>query len=117
MRIQGLLGVVTFLLVAWLISENRKRVKPQTVLTGVVVQFAIAAVLLYIPVFKRIFLFLNSVVLALDTSTKAGTAFVFGYLGGGPAPYATQDPPSSFILAFQALPLVLVIGALSSLLF
>jgi CNT family concentrative nucleoside transporter len=42
---------------------------------------------------------------------------VFGHLGGGDAPYETAFPENSFVLAFRALPLVLVIGALSSLLF
>jgi CNT family concentrative nucleoside transporter len=55
--------------------------------------------------------------LALEAATKDGTSFVFGYLGGGTPPFMLTDPGSSFILAFQALPLVLIIGALSALLF
>jgi CNT family concentrative nucleoside transporter len=81
------------------------------------VQLSIAGVLLYVPFFKRFFLLLNNMVLALESATKAGTSFVFGYLGGGTPPFLLQDPGSNFILAFQALPLVLVIGALSALLF
>ena len=69
------------------------------------------------PFFKKVFLLLNDVALALDAATRAGTSFVFGYLGGGPTPYTVQDAGSNFVFAFQALPLVLVIGALSSLLF
>jgi CNT family concentrative nucleoside transporter len=53
----------------------------------------------------------------LEESTQAGTAFVFGYLGGGPAPFEISQPASSFILAFRALPLLLLISALSSLFF
>src|SRR5262249_35935753 len=102
---------------AWITSEKRKSVKVSTVLTGVIVQFTIAALLLYVPVFKRFFLLLNNVVLALDSATRAGTSFVFGYIGGGPPPFMLQDPGANFVLAFQSLPLVLVIGALSSLLF
>jgi CNT family concentrative nucleoside transporter len=117
MRFQGVLGIFVFLAIAWLISEKRRVVKVSTVVTGVAFQFAIAGILLYIPFFKRIFLLLNNVVLALDSATKAGTSFVFGYLGGGPPPFMLQDPASNFVLAFQSLPLVLVIGALSSLLF
>ena len=117
MRLQGVLGILVFLTIAWMLSEKRKSVKLATVLTGVGVQFAIAALLLYIPLFKRAFVVLNNVVLALDSATRAGTAFVFGYLGGGPPPFMMQDPGANFILAFQSLPLVLVIGALSSVLF
>src|SRR5215468_3922056 len=117
MRLQGVLGIIVFLTIAWIISEKRARVKLSTILTGVAVQFAIAGTLLYVPIFNRFFLLLNNVVLALDSATRAGTSFVFGYIGGGPPPFMLQDPGANFVLAFQSLPLVLVIGALSSLLF
>jgi concentrative nucleoside transporter, CNT family len=117
MRLQGVLGIIVFLTIAWIISEKRARVKFPTILTGVAVQFAIAGILLYVPFFKRFFVVLNNVVLVLDSATRAGTSFVFGYLGGGPPPFMLQDPGANFILAFQSLPLVLVIGALSSVLF
>ncbi len=54
---------------------------------------------------------------ALQRATTAGTSLVFGYLGGGPLPYAETSPGTSFIIFFQALPLVLVVGALSALLY
>src|SRR5262245_58407406 len=117
MRLQGVLGIVVFLAIAYSLSEKRKSVRLRAVLTGVAVQFAVAIVLLYIPLFQRFFLVLNNVVLALDSATRAGTSFVFGYVGGGPPPFMLQDPGANFVLAFQSLPLVLVIGALSSLLF
>jgi len=117
MFFQALLGLAVFTGIAWLISENRKGVKYATALTGVAIQLCIAAILLYVPFFKKFFLLLNTVVLALESATKAGTSFVFGYVGGGTPPFLLTDPGSNFILAFQALPLVLVIGALSGLLF
>ena len=117
MRFQGVLGILVFLAIAWLISEKRRLVRASTIVTGVAVQFAIAGLLLYVPVFQRVFLLLNNVVLALDSATRTGTSFVFGYVGGGPPPFMMQDPGANFVLAFQSLPLVLVIGALSALLF
>jgi len=117
MRVQAFIGIIVFLAIAWLFSEKRRMVRISTVITGVVVQFAIAGLLLYVPLFQRFFLLLNNVVLALDSATRAGTSFVFGYIGGGPPPFMLQDPGANFVLAFQSLPLVLVIGALSSLLF
>jgi len=117
MFFQPLLGLMVFTGIAWLISENRKGVRYVIVLTGIVVQLSIAGVLLYVPLFKKFFLLLNNIVLALESATRAGTSFVFGYIGGGAPPFLLQDPGSNFILAFQALPLVLVIGALSGLLF
>lgn len=115
--LQGILGLAVFLGIAWTISENRKMVRFTTALAGITVQFCVAGILLYVPLFKTVFLHLNDLVLSLEAATKAGTSFVFGYIGGGTPPFLMQDPGSNFILAFQALPLVLVIGALSSLLF
>jgi CNT family concentrative nucleoside transporter len=112
-----MLGLVVFTGIAWLISEDRRGVKYMTALIGVLVQLCIAGILLYVPLFKKFFLLLNNIVLALESATRAGTSFVFGYTGGGTPPFLLQDPGANFILAFQALPLVLVIGALSALLF
>jgi CNT family concentrative nucleoside transporter len=42
---------------------------------------------------------------------------VFGYVGGGPLPFELKTPGAEFILGFQALPVVLVMSVLSSLLF
>ncbi len=44
-------------------------------------------------------------------------SFVFGYFGEGPLPFAETTPGASFILAFRALPLILVVGALPALLY
>ena len=56
MRLQGLLGIFVFLGIAWVISEKRKAVRASTIAMGVLVQFAVAGVLLYVPFFKNFFL-------------------------------------------------------------
>lgn len=114
---RGLLGIAAILALAWCVSENRRAVPLRTVFGGVVLQLALAALLLRFPPAARVFLVLDDAVNALQKATDAGTGFVFGYLSGGPAPFQIVYPASSFILAFRALPLVLVIGALASLLF
>ncbi len=114
---QALIGIFGLLALAWLASEARARVPWKTVAAGILLQLVLAVLLLKLPVVKDAFLALNSALGGLEKATQAGTAFVFGYLGGGRAPFAETDPGSSFILAFRALPLVLVISALSALLF
>lgn len=115
--IQSALGLMVFVLAAWLLSENRKRIRPRIVFVGIGLQVMVALVMLHLPVFVALFKALNRLVLSLEASTRAGTAMVFGYLGGGPLPFSEPFPGASFILAFQALPLVLVISALSALFF
>src|SRR5262249_39716762 len=114
---EGLLGIAVLLLLAWTISEDRFHVPVRVVVAGVLLQFAIAVVLLKFPPASKAFLLLNDGVEALQKATDAGTGFVFGYLGGGPLPFSENKPGAAFIFAFRALPLVLVISALATLLF
>jgi CNT family concentrative nucleoside transporter len=102
---------------AWVMSENRRRVNLRLLGTGVLLSFAAALALMKIPVMRDGFMLLNRMVAALQAATTAGTSFVFGYLGGAQLPFVETFPGSSFILAFQALPMVLLMSALSSLLF
>src|ERR1700722_421333 len=111
------LGVFSLLCIAWLFSENRWRIRWRTVVGGLVLQLAGALVLIGIPGANRVMFVLNDAADALHRATEAGTGFVFGYLAGPPLPFAESHPGASFILAFQALPLVLTISALASLLF
>jgi len=115
--IQGLVGMLVLLAVAWLLSENRRLLPWRLVLAGLTLQVAIALLMLKAPLFRQLFVGLNGVVIAFEEATRAGTSFVFGYLGGGPLPFVETRPGASFSLAFQALPLVLVIGALTALLY
>lgn len=115
--LQGVVGLAGLVAIAWALSEDRRRFSPRLVLAGIAVQMALAALLLKAPGSQVLFLGLNRAVEALQGATRAGTAFVFGYLGGGPAPFATTDPAAGFVLAFQALPLVLLMSALSALLY
>ncbi|MFN7087690.1 MAG: NupC/NupG family nucleoside CNT transporter [Burkholderiales bacterium] len=115
--LQSGFGLATLFFIAWLVSENRRAVPWRIVISGVILQLVIAVLLLKAPPVKSFFLVLNDTLLALERATQAGTAFVFGYLGGAPLPFAESAAGSSFVLAFRALPLVLVVSALSSLLF
>ena len=114
---QSIAGLAVFTGIAWLISENRTKVSFKIIIAGILIQLVVGLILLKLPVFRNFFVSLNRLVLSLEESTTAGTSMVFGYLGGGKLPFAEKFPGAGFILAFRALPLVLLISALSSLLF
>jgi concentrative nucleoside transporter, CNT family len=115
--IHALAGILGLLAVAFLLGEDRRAVPWRAVLVGVVLQVLLAVLFLKVALFKDAFLKLNDALIVLEQATQAGTSLVFGYLGGGKAPFEVSDPASSFILAFRALPIVLIMSALSSLLF
>jgi len=117
MHMQGIVGIVFLLGIGWLVSENRRTLAWRTILAGMGLQFLIALLVLKASPFRTLFLGLNTLVTTLEEATRAGTSFVFGFLGGGPLPYAELKPGLSFSMAFQALPMVLVIAALTALLY
>lgn len=103
---------------AWLLSERRTSVPWPVVGAGLLVQFVLALALLKVRFFQDAFGVLNQGVMAVVDATRAGTGFVFGYIGGGDVPFVIRDDAgSTFILAFESLPLILVISAISALLF
>ena len=114
--VQPVLGLIFLFALAWLVSEARERWSWRLAGAGLAVQFGLAGLALHVPAVREAVQAVNGVILALDAATKAGTSLVFGYLGGGPLPFAESYPGAAFVLAFQALPLVLVISALSAVL-
>jgi CNT family concentrative nucleoside transporter len=89
----------------------------RAVAAGLALEVVLALVCLKVPGVKNAFMALNDALLVLEKATQAGTSLVFGYLGGGAAPFPVSAPEATFVLAFRALPIVLVISALSALLF
>ena len=114
---QSLIGLFLLVLIGWLFSERRLAVDWRTPLAGLTLQFLLALMLIKLPLLKDFFSGLNQLLLSLQEATRAGTSFVFGFIGGAELPYEEKSGTSSFILAFQALPLILVVSALSALLF
>jgi CNT family concentrative nucleoside transporter len=115
--LQSAVGIVALLAFAWLISENRRAVSWRHAGLGLAVSVGLAVILLKIPQVGAAFGVVNDAVDAIAAATRAGTSFVFGYLGGAPLPFDPKTPGSEFILAIQALPVVLVMSVLTTLLF
>lgn len=116
---QGLLGLVVFLSLAWLFSENRRSIDTKAIMLALGLQFTLAILFSKFPLLTAGLSSLSGVVDALKQATQAGTQFVFGYLGGGQVPFVL-DPSNghnTFIFALQALPMIMVVSAVSMLLF
>ncbi|MDO9707541.1 NupC/NupG family nucleoside CNT transporter [Paracraurococcus lichenis] len=117
LQLQAGLGLGLLCLLAWACGGCRRGVRPRVVAAGLLGQLVLAGALLHIPPLRAGFAAVGDAVEALARATRAGTSLVFGYLGGAPLPFAETTPGASFILFFQALPLVLVVGALSAALY
>ena len=116
-NLQSALGVFVLIAVAWIISEDRRAVAWKQAAIGLLVTSATAVILLKVPGVSRVFGAINDAVDVISAASRAGTSFVFGYLGGGQLPFELKVPGAEFVLALQALPIVLVMSVLTTLLF
>lgn len=116
---QSLVGVALIPLIAWALCEDRAKLAPGQALrvtaAGLALQAAVAGVLFALPAARHFFDLMGSAVAALQRATLEGVRLVFGYLGGGPAPFDVSAPENAFLLGFQALPLILLMSVLSRL--
>ena len=117
LQLQSAIGVIALLALAFAISEKRGAVSWRRVSISLALTVALAIILLKIPPVRAAVAAANGAVDAVAAATKAGTTFVFGYLGGGTLPFDPKIPGSEFVLAFNGLPIVLVMSVLTTLLF
>ena len=117
LQLQSAFGILALLAIAWACGENRRAVSPRQAAIGLAITLVTAVVLLKLPVVARAFGAINDAVGTISAASRAGSSFVFGYIGGGTPPFDIKVPGADFILAFQALPIVLVMSVLTTLLF
>ncbi|HEV2082047.1 MAG TPA: nucleoside transporter C-terminal domain-containing protein [Brevundimonas sp.] len=113
---QALLGVIVVIAACWGLSENRRRFPWRLALGAVAVQAALVLALFAIPGSQGVLAAITGAVDGLARATNEGAKFVFGHLAGGDQPYEVTNAGAMFTFAFQVLPLILVISALSALL-
>jgi len=116
MILQPLFGLAALVLLAWLVSENRS-VFPWKWTTGaIILQIALAFLFLRINFLQQILSSAGAGVQALERASKAGSSYMFGYLGGAPLPFDQKPGIGTLIIAFEILPIILVTAALAALL-
>jgi CNT family concentrative nucleoside transporter len=115
-HLQSALGIIVIIAIAWAVSEDRRAFEWRIVAGGLGLQLALALLLRMVPGARDVLFGLNGAVTALTEATRAGTSFVFGYLGGGEPPFAVANPSNLVTLAFTVMPLIMTISALSAVL-
>jgi len=79
-RFISFLGIGVFILIAWLVSENRKKVNFRVVLNGLLMQFLFALLILKTGPGKWVFEFIGAGFNKIVSFADAGAQFVFGGL-------------------------------------
>ncbi len=117
-QFQGLIGLALLLTLAWAMSEDRRALPGWRWVAGaLLVQLALALAIVRVPLIWEFVTLANHLVSAVERATLAGSAYMFGYLGGAPVPFVLAPGQAApLVIAFQILPLVIVFSALSALL-
>jgi len=117
LALQSAFGLLVLWVFAWGLSEKRKLIRWRTVFGAIGLQVILAVLLYKFRWFNGITLALSNALNGIQTATAAGTSLLFGYLGGGELPFAVENGKSAMVIAIQTLPVLIVISALTSLLF
>jgi len=113
-RFQGLIGIVVILGIAFLISNNKRRINYRLVISGILLQIVIAVLILKVGPVKNFFQWLGRIMIHIETFAKEGASFVYGGLmtndgAGGSVPYST---PGVFIFGFSVLATIILVCVL-----
>ncbi len=117
--IQPILGFLILILTCYFFSANRKNINWINVLKCFGLFFFLAIIMTHVSFIERTIIYISLAVDALQAATREGTKFVFGYIGGGNTPFDIPEhrKDNNFIIAFQAFPIIIVVGAITMLLF
>ena len=116
-HLQSVLGIAFLITMAWLFSEKKRAFPFRIVIVGLALQAGIALLLLKVEIARNALFGLNGVVTVLTAATHAGTSFVYGFVGGSEfTPFTITNPAAMTTFAFTILPLVIIISALSAIL-
>lgn len=126
-RLIGLLGIATLMGIAFLLSANRKAIKPRIIFWGLGLQFIFALIILKTQPGKLLFIECNDIIMAVLNSAQAGASFVFGNLVNRFVEVGKIDPSGTFrsfeglvantgmaMFAFSVLPTIIFFSALMS---
>jgi len=115
-NLQSLFGIVVIVLFCWGLSENRRKFPVRLTIGAIAIQVVLILALFAIPQSHVMLGGIANGMSALSDATDQGMQFVFGYMGGGDQPYQVTNSGALFVFALKVLPLILVISALSALL-
>ena len=113
---QSLLGIFLIITVCYAFSADRSSITWRPVFAGILVQVVLVVLLLKVTFIADALLSLNIIVETLEAATQQGAVFLFGYLGGGDAPYVAKDGAEAYLLAFRVLPQILMFAVIVAIL-
>jgi CNT family concentrative nucleoside transporter len=107
--LRGVIGLSSIILIAYLLSNNKKRIDWKTIIIGLSSQLVIAVAVLRVEFVRMIFEKIGQGFLAIVTFTNQGSKILFGELA--------DSSKYGEIFVFQVLPVIIFFSALTSVLY
>ncbi|NOZ62295.1 MAG: NupC/NupG family nucleoside CNT transporter [Calditrichaeota bacterium] len=132
-RLIGIIGIFVLLGIAWLLSNNRRKIDYRVVAWGIALQILFAVIILKTGPGQALFFYARAFITKLLSFTDAGASFLFGnlYLGdpgiaesmGQGGPYQLWDPATQhfvnigIIFAFHILPTIIFFASFMAIMY
>ncbi len=118
-RFHGLIGLVLILGLAFLVSNNKRKINIRLVLSGLTLQMILALLILKVEAVKNIFQWLGKQMTHIEAFAKEGAGFVYGGImvdnfQGGSVAYRT---PATFIFGFSVLSTIILVCVIVAILY
>lgn len=117
LKLISLLGFVLLLAFAWTLSTDRKKFPWRTVFWGVGLQLALALFFFKTSIGSTVFLWAQKVALKINECAMEGAKLVFGPMANPEALEGAFGPGNGFVLAVNLTATIILVSALSSLLY
>jgi CNT family concentrative nucleoside transporter len=108
--LRGLFGIFVFILICFLLSENKKSINWKLVIYGFGLQFVLAFAILKVEFVNDLFGYIAKLFEAAYNVSTEGSAFLFG-------DKLVRENAMGFIFAFRIIPTIIFFSALSSILY
>ena len=112
---RAFLGIAVLLLIAFAVSNNRRRIRPRVVVAALLTQIAIGAFMLFVPAGKVMLATASNAVNHVLEFGNQGIKFLFGGLMTAKMFELFGD--TGFVFAFRVLPAIIFVTALISVLY
>jgi CNT family concentrative nucleoside transporter len=107
--LRGVIGLSSIILIAFLLSNNRRKIDWKTIIIGLSSQFVIAIAVIKVEFVRMVFEKIGQGFLAIVTFTNQGSRILFGELA--------DSSKYGEIFVFQVLPVIIFFSALTSVLY
>ncbi|MGB1296977.1 MAG: NupC/NupG family nucleoside CNT transporter [Psychrobium sp.] len=113
--LMGIVGIITLITIAVLMSENRKAINIRTVVVAFLIQASLGAFVLYIPAGQSVLEGISGAVQAVIDSAQEGLNFLFGGLVGPKMFEVFGD--GGFVFALRVLPIIIFFSSFIAVLY